>query len=262
MKDKRQRMALVWPYAMYSDPALTATLLAASLPPPAYHHPGLPGPHASSYGPAASAAAFYASRFSPYQAPSALHRPSHHPQAPTYPPHHHSNSYLQPGSIGVSPSLHVPSAASYPTPVASEALSPVYRPILSSQSYSPPHSDASSDCDSASGAPNSSPKPSCNNDDNNNNTSQEEDNSPKKFDAKRSPSPMSSFKFPPSLALAAANFQSAQLQSIQSAWENRNSIFTYPSGLSTSPTSSKSTKIGGTKLFQPYKNDVPERAKA
>lgn len=44
MKDKRQRMAMAWPYAMYTDPTLAATLLAAAtatLPPPPYH--GAPG---------------------------------------------------------------------------------------------------------------------------------------------------------------------------------------------------------------------------
>lgn len=49
MKDKRQRMAMAWPYAVYTDPALAASLLQAAAaglhyPYPAAYYPRYPYP--------------------------------------------------------------------------------------------------------------------------------------------------------------------------------------------------------------------------
>ncbi|KAF7411435.1 hypothetical protein HZH66_000331 [Vespula vulgaris] len=92
MKDKRQRMAMAWPYAMY-DPTLAASLFAAATAslPPTYHGTT----HLASSYPAAAAAAYYAAaRYSPYPSTvcptttaSSLHRPQPR-SAATYPTTH------------------------------------------------------------------------------------------------------------------------------------------------------------------------------
>ncbi|XP_047371111.1 homeobox even-skipped homolog protein 2 isoform X3 [Vespa velutina] len=92
MKDKRQRMAMAWPYAMY-DPTLAASLFAAATGslPPTYHGTT----HLASSYPAAAAAAYYAAtRYSPYPSTvcpttsaSSLHRPQPRTAA-TYPTTH------------------------------------------------------------------------------------------------------------------------------------------------------------------------------
>lgn len=163
MKDKRQRMAMAWPYAMCADPAIAATLFAAaanaSLPPNPYHpNPAMTAAHLgvpTSY-PAAAAAAYYASRYSPYQGSpggvsnglaSALHRP--HPQSPAYHPHllqpHHSISSLHLSGLGV----HSVSNGYVSTPTSQANITTAsYRPAHLPE-LSPANSDASSDCDCA-----------------------------------------------------------------------------------------------------------------
>lgn len=145
MKDKRQRMAMAWPaYAMYADPTLAATLLAAAtgLPPIPYSAP------ANHFNPAAypvAAAAAYYARYAPYNtANTSPHRP--HPRnAPVYPTH--PSVMPQPPL----PSIHLQSLTVPPMPSAafpigsSPNVNATYRPVL--RDISPVHSDASSDCD-------------------------------------------------------------------------------------------------------------------
>lgn len=125
MKDKRQRMALIWPpYPMYADPALAGALLAAA---------------SQGYHTAPSPYSFYAARFSPYGHPSPLHRPQPQTYAPAPPPPH---MIAYPG-LSSSPPSAVPtgytSIPSYPRPT----------PIPSMPQLSPAQSDtSSSDCDS------------------------------------------------------------------------------------------------------------------
>ncbi|XP_017884397.1 segmentation protein even-skipped-like [Ceratina calcarata] len=156
MKDKRQRMAMAWPYAMYTDPTLAATLLAAataSLPPPPYHGaPGLPSSHLAPNYPAAAAAAYYAARYTPYQTvptsgASSLHRP--HPRtAAAYPAHPHLLQHhpsLPPLHLS---GLGVPTVGNTAFQVSSPPTSSAttYRPTMLPE-LSPVHSDTSSDCD-------------------------------------------------------------------------------------------------------------------
>ncbi|XP_015592604.1 segmentation protein even-skipped [Cephus cinctus] len=235
MKDKRQRMAMAWPYAIYTDPTLAATLLAAAtatLPPPPYHGtPGLPPTHLAPNYPAAAAAAYYTARYNPYPASApattstGLHRP--HPQSPAYPHHHH---LLQPHPA--LPPLHLPTLG-VPTNTHSPFVSPptstsapTYRPTL--PELSPSHSDTSSDCDCGAAHPHSHIHPL---------SSSGEKTPP--------------LKLPTTMAIGLP----AQIQTIQSAFENKS----YSGPLNTS-TVSATTKIDAPKLFQPYKSDISEKA--
>lgn len=99
MKDKRNRLALAWPYAVYSDPALAASILQAAaasagvgaLPglaaafnpyslPPYYHHP-----HQTAPPPPASMMPRYTYPGVPPHMHPALHRPAPAPAAPASP---------------------------------------------------------------------------------------------------------------------------------------------------------------------------------
>ncbi|XP_012274011.1 segmentation protein even-skipped [Orussus abietinus] len=227
MKDKRQRMAMAWPYAMYTDPALAATLLAAAtatLPPPAYHGAaGLPTAHLAPSYPAAAAAAYYAARYSPYPGPptaptsasAGLHRP--HAQAPSY-PHPH---LVQPHpALPALPALHLPTLGSgspFGPPPTSAAAPTYHRPSL--PELSPSHSDTSSECDCGAAHPHAHMPPSANPRD------------------KASPP----LKLPLGLP--------AQIQTIQTAFESKGYTGT-----------ATNTKIDPPKLFQPYKSDVLEKA--
>ncbi|NP_001128395.1 even-skipped [Nasonia vitripennis] len=247
MKDKRQRLALVWPYpAMYADPAFAGAIIAAaqaSLPPAAYHTgpTGIPGAHiAQGYS---AAAAYYAARYSPYGNPGAasqagaLHRP--HPQQASYPhPHmvHHApmpqlhlpslgvpslasgympqHTQIQPITTSSSSSVTVSAPSTPPTSVPAPAA---YRPPMMPQ-LSPANSDASSsDCD-------------CGNNNNNNNN-----NNVHSHCEKTSSPPANVYKLP--VGLPAYVPQQTNL------------------------VVSKSTKQEP-KLFQPYKlsNDISEKA--
>lgn len=207
MKDKRQRMALVWPYAMYGNPALAATLLAY------HHHPGFANPGLGH--------AFYASRFSPYETPVAPY--------PT-----HSHNFLPPNSASLA-RLHGLGIPQTPT---------VFQPILPHQSCSPSQSDASSDCEST---PNPLTTISPIFESVAREVSDTEIKKEVEVSCKRSPSP--NFQFPQNLVYTATNFRPDDLQSIQGTWENKKA--TLPSSSAGQPKT--------TKLFQPYKNDVPGR---
>ncbi|XP_068083925.1 segmentation protein even-skipped [Anabrus simplex] len=96
MKDKRQRMAMAWPYAVYTDPAFAASILQAA----AASAGGLPGI-------AAAAAAAYSSPYSFY------HHPHAHPQHPAL------TRYSPYPSLGVPPPpspLHRPQPSTFPPP--------------------------------------------------------------------------------------------------------------------------------------------------
>ncbi|XP_015183125.1 PREDICTED: segmentation protein even-skipped-like [Polistes dominula] len=159
MKDKRQRIAMAWPYAMY-DPAIAATLFAAAtgtLPPPPPSAYGTT--HLTSHYPAAAAAAYYAARYSPY--PSSVCPPTttttslHRPQprtAGSYPtahshlisPHHSLLPPLHLGPLGVpsvgstafqngAPSTNpIDPTTTYRTPPVISAESSLLRPTTTS----------------------------------------------------------------------------------------------------------------------------------
>ncbi|XP_043497211.1 segmentation protein even-skipped [Polistes fuscatus] len=158
MKDKRQRIAMAWPYAMY-DPTIAATLFAAAtgaLPPPpsAYGTTHLTPPY-----PAAAAAAYYAARYSPYPnsvcppttTTTSLHRPQPR-TAGSYPtahshlisPHHSLLPPLHLAPLGVP---NVGSTAFQNGAPTNPGLtgSPYRTPILSK--LSPVDSEASTDCE-------------------------------------------------------------------------------------------------------------------
>lgn len=246
MKDKRQRMAMAWPYAMYTDPALAATLLAAAtatLPPPPYHGaPGLPPTHLGHSYPAAAAAAYYAARYTPYPgavpatSASSLHRP--HPRtAAAYPAHPH---LLQPHPS--LPPLHltglgVPSVGNTAFQVNSPptTATTTYRPTLLPE-LSPAHSDASSDCDCVASQPHA-PHQTAN--------GQMHEKTPPPVTHS-----LSQIKLPTGISIAS-------LQSHQTIGYESKSMY---SSLVTTPSVVQAMKLEPPKLFQPYKNDISERA--
>lgn len=244
---------MAWPYAMYTDPALAATLLAAAtatLPPPPYHGPpGIPAAHLAPSYPAAAAAAYYAARYTPYPSPvtgtgsSALHRP--HPRtAAAYPAHPHilqPHPSLQPlhlSGLGV-PTVGNTAFQMNSPPSNASTTNTTYRPSLHSE-MSPVHSDASSDCDCVGSQPH-------------------HHNGQQHMEHGKSAPPS------PSMAHVVINQQvPSKVQptgigvnglpgSIQTigVFEGKN---TY-SAIMASP-----TKMEPPKLFQPYKNDISERA--
>ncbi|KAG7209682.1 hypothetical protein KM043_011327 [Ampulex compressa] len=254
MKDKRQRMAIAWPYtAMYTDPALAATLLAAAatLPPLPYHGgPGLTPSHLTPGYPAPPTAGYYGARYAPYPtgsstaaaaaavAASSLHRP--HPRTvAAYPTHPH---LLQP--LPSLPPLHLPGLGVASVGNASfqvnsnppTSASTTYRPTLLPE-LSPVHSDTSSDCDCANTAHHHQHHPH-----HHHSAAQQE----------KSGTPPAHLKLPAGITIAGLP---AQIQTIQSAFESKGSYSSIPS----SPTV-PATKIDPPKLFQPYKNDIRERA--
>ncbi|KAF3420796.1 hypothetical protein E2986_04895 [Frieseomelitta varia] len=248
MKDKRQRMAMAWPYAMYTDPTLAATLLAAataSLPPSPYHPgtPGLPPTHLAPGYPAAAAAAYYAVRYTPYSGANpttntaSLHRP--HPRAATaYPAHPHllqPHPTLQPlhlSSLGVSTvgNTAFPQVNSPPVTPASS-----YRPTMLPE-LSPAQSDTSSDCDCVATQPHQQPH-------HHHHTCQ-----PHQRIHEKSPTPNSAQSGNLANGISIAGL-SGNIQSI----EPFDSSTSY-GAIVTAPTKE------APKLFQPYKNDISERA--
>lgn len=252
MKDKRQRMAMAWPYAMYTDPTLAATLLAAAtatLPPPPYHGaPGLPPTHLGPSYPAAAAAAYYAARYTPYpgavptSSASALHRP--HPRtAAAYPAHPH---LLQPHPS--LPPLHltglgVPTVGNTAFQVNNPPTSAAttYRPTLLPE-LSPVHSDASSDCDCV-GAQQPHPP---------HHTVNRQQMHEKTTPPPPPTHPSAQIKLPSGISIAGLQHN---LHAI-GGFEGKNSY----AGLLSTPSMVQSIKIEPPKLFQPYKNDIPERA--
>ena len=161
MKDKRQRMAMAWPYAVYTDPAFAASILQAA----AASAGGLPGIAA------AAAAAAYSSpysyyhphqlpRYNPYPPPlppSPLHRPQPyltHQQSsppPLLPPPTTSGS-----SLGISlptitstPTLGLPSNLAPPFSLRTTSISPAHstRSDNSTPTLSPPTNNNDDNCD-------------------------------------------------------------------------------------------------------------------
>ncbi|XP_076234412.1 segmentation protein even-skipped [Calliopsis andreniformis] len=246
MKDKRQRMAMAWPYAMYTDPTLAATLLAAAtatLPPPPYHSaPGLPPTHLAPSYPAAAAAAYYAARYTPYPgavpttSASSLHRP--HPRtAAAYPGHPH---LLQPHPS--LPPLHltglgVPTVGNTAFQVNSPPTSAAttYRPTLLPE-LSPVHSDASSDCDCVG-------------------TQHSAGHTVNGQMHEKTPPPSSHpshIKLPTGISIASLQTSVPTIGGFESK-----SMY---SSLVTTPSVVQAIKVEPPKLFQPYKNDISERA--
>lgn len=233
MKDKRQRMAMAWPYMDPNFAATLATLAAAAgtLPSP-YHAQGFPPSPLSPGYPLA--AAYYGARYSPYagSAPTSnagsLQRP--HLQTPSYPHHphilqsHHNLPPLHLAGLGVPNMGNTP----YMSPPISTSSTPTYRPTMISE-MSPAHSDTSSDyeCNGSIHQHNGCHIPSRD-------------------------------KASPPLKPVALSSLPTQIQTIHN-YESK-SVEDYRMGLTSSPTLSKSTKNEPPKLFQPYKNDISEKA--
>lgn len=286
MKDKRQRMAMIWPYTVYADPAMMSLIAAASasLPPSPYHHPGqgMPTSHMSvppGYQNAAAAAAYYATRYSPYGAPpqptaaqvpvstsSGLHRSHHHhPHHQQSPVNYHPHHLLQPHHQ--LPPLHLPGLGmtspmnngygpTTPTNQANLPTTPTYRSAAHLPEFSPVNSDASSDCDCA-GSIHLHHAHQLQNNILDKTLSSSSSLTPPLPPQSTQTISMPSLKLPPGLNLAGLQ----SIQSIQSAFESKNGGYYH--GLitsATSPTTPTATKIEAPKLFQPYKNDITEKA--
>ncbi|XP_017012487.3 segmentation protein even-skipped [Drosophila takahashii] len=173
MKDKRQRIAVAWPYAaVYSDPAFAASILQA-----AANSVGMPYPP---YAPAAAAAAAAAAAVatnpmmaqgmppmsmpqmqamqmpghSAHPAPYGQYRytPYHIPARPA-PPHHPAGPHMHPHMMGTSASgssysagnaagllSALPSGSCYPGLAVGVGLPKTQTPPLDLQSSSSPHS--------------------------------------------------------------------------------------------------------------------------
>jgi homeobox even-skipped family protein len=251
MKDKRQRIAMAWPYALaYTDPTMAATFFAAAtaaLP----HTPyvgtsNLPAtahltPSATPYPSAAAAAAYY-TRYAPYaptaaNAVVALHRP--HPRTVPYstlPPHLLQS---QPSLTPLHFNLGVPS-------INSAAYSPVVRPPPTTNSYrhamlpqfSPANSansdGSASDCEYVGG----------------------------QQAAHRISHPHQDSRIivPPVTSISTPQQQVNNIMPaapISNFLESRATVYSVPTN-STTTSSISSTKIEQPKLFQPYKTDIPE----
>ncbi|XP_032690103.1 segmentation protein even-skipped isoform X2 [Odontomachus brunneus] len=264
MKDKRQRMALAWPYTMYTDPAIAATLLAAaSLPPVSYHGaPSLPTaahlPPSQMVHPvaaAAAAASYYASRYAPYPVPvtnaSALHRP--HPRIigdfSGHPPLLHPHAHLAPGSLhnGLGlPTISNPPAFLVNSPPSSAATTTYRHTTL--RELSPANSDASSDCDYVGGQQQHRGSQSCG-------ISalpvQQQQQQQQQIDTRDEE--VESMRLPVAQSLAEAP--------LPSTFEKRTNVYnSTPDSSSVSlATTTQTTKLEPPKLFQPYKNDITER---
>lgn len=288
MKDKRQRMAMAWPYTIYTDPTF-ATLIAAALPP--FHGaPGLPAtahlsPSATAYPAAvsAAAAAYYASRYSPYAATpvtnaSSLHRP--HPRsAVSYPAHPH---LLQ--THGPIPPIHLHSLG---VPLNSAAFS-ISPPTVGAgfrsnmlQEISPQNSDASSDCDCTGGQqqpqqpqqqqqqpqqpPPPPPPPQQQSHHShhvvNNTVAQQQQllrqqQQPPPSDRCDGEQQQLQLKLPTTQSLL-------DLPSLSNVFESKASVSSYGVSVSSASmaptTSAQPARIEAPKLFQPYKSDITER---
>ncbi|XP_066593182.1 segmentation protein even-skipped [Prorops nasuta] len=262
MKDKRQRMAVPWTYALYTPPAIAAGLLAAAT--------ALPPPHPYHTQTSAHLAAYYA-RYSPYPTAASMHRPPHHPQptvAASYPSTTHQHAHQHPHFFqshsllsGLSPlppappSLHLPplgvptSIPSATTPyhaTTSPHLPPQRRsspPSHLPPELSPGHSDASSDCDCVTSTLNSQSA-----------HHHHHQINARYHEKSDSPSPVPSLhpKFPNGLLV---NDLPSQIEAIR----NIHNAYTTAAVTTSQSTVIQSTKIDPPKLFQPYKSDIPER---
>ncbi|XP_053963779.1 segmentation protein even-skipped isoform X1 [Anastrepha ludens] len=142
MKDKRQRIAVAWPYAaVYSDPAFAASLLQAAansvgITYPTYPPPGANPMLAASVMPMASHYAPY--RYNPYQLPV-------RPVPPPMQPHHHGipahTSAPAVAAVMHNGPLAAATAAGYPS-MLNAAMAPhqSYAPLVAipSKQHTPP----------------------------------------------------------------------------------------------------------------------------
>lgn len=255
-------MALAWPYTMYTDPAIAATLLAAASLPPVSYHGGPSLPTAAHLPPsqmvhpvaaAAAAASYYASRYSPYGAPvpvtnaSALHRP--HPRAIAdfagHPPLLHTHAHLAPGplhnGLGL-PAISNPPAFLVGGSPPSSASTTAYR-HTTLRELSPANSDASSDCDYVGGQQQHRASQPC---------------GIGALPAQQQQQLLGDDEEAQSMRLPV----SAQgLADAQTTFEKRASMYNTPvvSPSVSLATTAQTTKLEPPKLFQPYKNDITER---
>ncbi|XP_046747591.1 segmentation protein even-skipped-like [Diprion similis] len=278
MKDKRQRQALAWPYAMYADPALAATLLAAataSLPPPPYHNhhhhhhhhqlqhqqAGLPpAGHLQAASPpgyvpaaAAAAAAAYYARYVPYQThpghpahPAPIHRP--HLQVPTttttvagtgYPPsslHAHALSHQLMQTHHHHQQQHqLPSPSSAAAAAAAVLAPSLHFPSPLSLPSSPPTSaHPTAYATPPPGTPSTTYRPELS-------SPAQSDTSSSEYDCSGTSHAFENKLYVRGDAAAAATQ-------------------TQTTTLQTSSSANAATKIKPPKLFQPYKNDISEKA--
>lgn len=145
MKDKRQRIAVAWPYAaVYSDPAFAASILQA-----AANSVGMPyGPYP---GAAAAANPMLASAMptmpvhghNPYG--QYRYAPYHLPARPTHAAHPHMGHGMPPHMSAAAPMAAAAAAAAYPAmlgvmPPTSAYATKTQTPPLDLQSSSSPHS--------------------------------------------------------------------------------------------------------------------------
>ncbi|XP_020279847.1 segmentation protein even-skipped [Pseudomyrmex gracilis] len=235
MKDKRQRLAVGPLQAMMYDPSFAASMIAAAaatLPSALYSAPNLPAtahlaPSATSY----SAAALYASRYTPYPM---LPRP--HPRVNSYPSHALSFAPLSfnlgvPGSNTAFSNVTIPSSSSayrQPAVLQTADLSPVNTPSNSPES----------DCDCG-GAVHSY------------HSHHALVNPPlrdHRISGEQQPLRLPNGMSIPMMTLSPIS----RVESRPSAY---NSVST-----TAIPSSTSTTKIGQPSLFKPYINDIPEQA--
>jgi homeobox even-skipped family protein len=141
MKDKRQRMAMAWPYAVYTDPAFAASILQAA----AASAGALPGIAA------AAAAAAYSSPYSYYHPHHISRYNSYPPPLPPQPYLAHQQASpppLLPPHTAAAPSLGI--ASTLPAHFSLRTASPAHSPHSenSSPTLSPPTTNNNDDnCD-------------------------------------------------------------------------------------------------------------------
>ncbi|XP_075166845.1 homeobox protein even-skipped [Haematobia irritans] len=150
MKDKRQRIAVAWPYAaVYSDPAFAASILQA-----AANSVGMPyGPYPGAAAAAAAANPMLASAMptmpvhghNPYG--QYRYAPYHLPARPTHATHPHMGHGMPPHMSAAAPMAAAAAAAAYPAMLgvmpptaAGPYATKTQTPPLDLQSSSSPHS--------------------------------------------------------------------------------------------------------------------------
>jgi homeobox even-skipped family protein len=151
MKDKRQRMAMAWPYAVYTDPAFAASILQAA----AASAGALPGMAA-----AAAAAAAYSSPYSYYH-PHHISRYTSYPPPLTASPLHRPQPYLTHQQSSPPPLLPPQNAAAPSLGVSLPSITTALPPHFPLRAASPAHSPHSDNT-----SPTHSPPTANNNDDN------------------------------------------------------------------------------------------------
>jgi homeobox even-skipped family protein len=144
MKDKRQRMAMAWPYAVYTDPVFAASILQAA----AASAGGIPSIAAAAYSPYSYYHPLH--RYNPFPPPvppSPLHRPqpylTHRQSSP--PPLLTSNTTAP----SLSAELNLPNIPMLRPSFPVRAASPTHstRSENSSPTLSPPAANNDDNCD-------------------------------------------------------------------------------------------------------------------